>query len=176
MPGPEVDKALPWAELDARSSRTWTPCGDGQMLWRSWGQGDLPLVFFHGGAGSWLHWIRTVPAFAATHRVIAPDLPGLGGSASPPNGAGGADIAAIVAAGLDAVIGKDASCDLIGFSFGGVMAGSGGFHPEAGSFAHAGRLRRVSASSGPGSRLCNAFATRRAPPATKRIAPISMRG
>jgi pimeloyl-ACP methyl ester carboxylesterase len=93
------------------------------MIWRSWGEGDLPLVFLHGGAGSWLHWIRTIPAFAATHRVIAPDLPGLGDSALPPKGAGGVGIAEIIAAGLDTVIGKGASCDLIGFSFGGVMAG-----------------------------------------------------
>jgi 2-hydroxy-6-oxonona-2,4-dienedioate hydrolase len=121
--GPELDKVLPWAELDARSSTMRTPCGDGEMLWRSWGEGDLPLVFLHGGAGSWLHWIHTIPAFAATHRVIAPDLPGLGDSASPPKGAGGADIASIISAGLDRVIGKDASCELIGFSFGGVMAG-----------------------------------------------------
>jgi 2-hydroxy-6-oxonona-2,4-dienedioate hydrolase len=121
--GPELDKAPPWAEFDARSSKTWTPCGDGEMVWRSWGDGDLPLVFLHGGAGSWLHWIHTIPAFAAIHRVIAPDLPGLGESALPPKGAGGADIASIIAAGLDTLIGKDASCDLIGFSFGGVMAG-----------------------------------------------------
>jgi len=123
LPGPELDKAQPWAEFDARSSKAWTRCGDGEMVWRSWGEGDRPLVFLHGGAGSWLHWIRTIPAFIATHRVIAPDLPGLGGSALPPQGAGGADIARITAAGLDAVIGKDTPCDLIGFSFGGVMAG-----------------------------------------------------
>lgn len=93
------------------------------MVWRSWGDGERTLVFLHGGAGSWLHWIRTIPAFAAADRVIAPDLPGLGGSALPPSGAGAADVAGIVAVGLDAVIGRDTSCDLIGFSFGGVIAG-----------------------------------------------------
>jgi 2-hydroxy-6-oxonona-2,4-dienedioate hydrolase len=123
LPEPELDKAQPWADLDARSSMIRTTCGDGEMVWRSWGEGDQPLVLLHGGAGSWLHWIRTIPAFIATHRVIAPDLPGLGDSAAPPKGAGGADIAAIIAAGLDTVIGKDTSCDLVGFSFGGVMAG-----------------------------------------------------
>jgi 2-hydroxy-6-oxonona-2,4-dienedioate hydrolase len=123
LPGPELEKAQPWADLDARSSRMRTICGDGEMVWRSWGEGDQPLVLLHGGAGSWLHWIHTIPAFIATHRVIAPDLPGLGDSAAPLKGAGGADIAAIIAAGLDSVIGKDTSCDLVGFSFGGVMAG-----------------------------------------------------
>jgi 2-hydroxy-6-oxonona-2,4-dienedioate hydrolase len=123
LPGPELNRSQPWADLDARSSKMRTPCGDGEMVWRSWGDGDRPLVFLHGGAGSWLHWIHTIPAFAATHRVIVPDLPGLGDSTVPPKGAGGADIARIVAAGLDTVIGEGVSCDLIGFSFGGVMAG-----------------------------------------------------
>jgi pimeloyl-ACP methyl ester carboxylesterase len=93
------------------------------MVWRSWGDGDAPLVFLHGGAGSWLHWIRTIPAFAATRRVVVPDLPGLGDSAAPSKGASGIEIARIIASGLDTLIGKDASCDLVGFSFGGVMAG-----------------------------------------------------
>jgi len=93
------------------------------MVWRSWGDGGRPLVLLHGGAGSWLHWIDTIPAFAATRRVVAPDLPGLGGSALPPECASGDDLAAIVAAGLDEVTGRDSPCDLVGFSFGGVMAG-----------------------------------------------------
>lgn len=93
------------------------------MVWRSWGEGDAPLVLLHGGAGSWLHWIRTIPAFAATRRVVVPDLPGLGKSAAPPKGAGGIEIAKVIASGLDSVIGKDTPCDLVGFSFGGVMAG-----------------------------------------------------
>jgi 2-hydroxy-6-oxonona-2,4-dienedioate hydrolase len=123
LTGSELNAANTWADLDARSSKMRTICGRGDMVWRSWGEGDQPLVFLHGGAGSWLHWIHTIPAFNATHRVIAPDLPGLGDSAAPPKGAGGADIAEIIALGLDTVIGKDMSCELIGFSFGGVMAG-----------------------------------------------------
>jgi pimeloyl-ACP methyl ester carboxylesterase len=123
LSGPEVHSAYPWAELDARASRMRTRCGDGQMVWRSWGDGNVPLVLLHGGAGSWLHWIRIIPTFAATRRVIVPDLPGLGDSAAPPKGAGGIEIAKVVASGLDAVIDKNTSCDLVGFSFGGVMAG-----------------------------------------------------
>jgi len=123
LTGPELDETQTWGDLDARSSKTRTICGGGDMVWRSWGEGDQPLVFLHGGAGSWLHWIHTIPAFNTTRRVIAPDLPGLGESAAPPKGAGGADIAEIIAVGLDAVIGKDTSCELVGFSFGGVMAG-----------------------------------------------------
>jgi 2-hydroxy-6-oxonona-2,4-dienedioate hydrolase len=141
---PTLDNAQPWAELDAQASKVGTPCGDGEMVWRSWGDGDRPLVLLHGGAGSWLHWIDTIPAFSVTDRVIAPDLPGLGDSTPPPQGAGGVDIALTVAAGLDAVIGRDTLCDLVGFSFGGVMAGL------VASFRHAVRSLTLVGSGGLG--------------------------
>lgn len=113
----------PWAALDAEARQIRTRCGDGEMVWRSWGEGGTPLVLLHGGAGSWLHWIHTVPAFKDERRVIAADLPGLGLSAKPPAGADGDVIAAIVGAGLAEVLGHDGPCDLAGFSFGGVMSG-----------------------------------------------------
>src|SRR3546814_6277896 len=48
-------------------------CGDGQMVWRLWGEGP-PLVLLHGGSGSWTHWFRNIPALARRYRVIAADL------------------------------------------------------------------------------------------------------
>lgn len=44
-----------------------------------------PLVFLHslGGGSSAYEWSKVYPAFAATHRVIAPDLIGWGQSAHP---------------------------------------------------------------------------------------------
>jgi alpha/beta hydrolase fold len=84
--------------LDAEARRAESPCGDGRMVWRSWGDGPA-LVLLHGGAGSWQHWVRTVPAFSRTHRVLAPDLPGLGESADPPAPPDMTTISAIVAAG-----------------------------------------------------------------------------
>ena len=96
------------------------------MVWRVWGAGE-PLVLLHGGAGSWLHWLKTIEAFRGERLVVVPDLPGLGESAEPPttgvqNGAG-ALVAGIVAAGLAEVLGETGRADLVGFSFGGVMAG-----------------------------------------------------
>ena len=61
----------------AEAQRIETPCGDGSMVWRVWGSGP-PLVLFHGGYGSWMHWIRNVLVLAREFTVIAPDLPGLG--------------------------------------------------------------------------------------------------
>lgn len=108
--------------LDAEARRSESPCGDGSMVWRSWGDGPA-LVLLHGGAGSWQHWVRTVPAFSPTRRVLAPDLPGLGESADPPVPADMTTISAIVAAGIDGLLGPQASYDLVGFSFGASVGG-----------------------------------------------------
>jgi pimeloyl-ACP methyl ester carboxylesterase len=107
-------------EVDAR--RTESPCGDGSMAWWEWGNGSA-LVLLHGGAGSWQHWVRTVPAFSRTHRVLAPDLPGLGESADPPAPPDLETISAIVGAGIDGLLGPRASYDVVGFSFGASLGG-----------------------------------------------------
>jgi pimeloyl-ACP methyl ester carboxylesterase len=92
------------------------------MVWRNWSDGPA-LVLLHGGAGSWQHWVRTVPAFSRTHRVLAPDLPGLGESADPPAPPDMTTISAIVAAGIDGLLGPRAPYDLVGFSFGASVGG-----------------------------------------------------
>ncbi len=125
MSNPNPENTAPDAavrELDASARRSESPCGDGSRVWRSWGTG-APLVMLHGGAGSWRHWVRNVPVFSATRRVLAPDLPGLGEAANPPAGSDMAAIAAIVAAGIDAQLGPQATYDLVGFSFGASVGG-----------------------------------------------------
>jgi pimeloyl-ACP methyl ester carboxylesterase len=121
--------------LDAEARRSELPCGDGSMVWRSWGDGPA-LILLHGGAGSWQHWVRTVPAFSPTRRVLAPDLPGLGESADPPAPPEMTTIAAIVAAGIDGLLGAQVSYDLVGFSFGASLGG----HI---ALLHAGRVRSL---------------------------------
>ncbi len=98
--------------------RVETPCGTGVMVWHVWGEG-APLVFLHGGVGSWRHWLRVIPGFAETRQVIVPDLPGFSESAVPPSTAI-EDVAAVVADGLRAI--TDAPADLVGFSFGATVA------------------------------------------------------
>ena len=46
------------------------------------GAGD-PLLLIHGLAGVWQNWLLTIPAFRDSFRVVAPDLPGFGGSEMP---------------------------------------------------------------------------------------------
>lgn len=108
--------------LDVEARRSESPCGNGSMAWRTWGDGP-PLVLLHGGAGSWQHWVHTVPAFSSTYRVLAPDLPGLGESADPPSPPDMVTISEIVAKGIDGLLGSQTSYDLVGFSFGASVGG-----------------------------------------------------
>lgn len=96
------------------------------MVWRLWDRsgGTAPVVvLFHGGAGSWRHWVRNIPVLVdQNYRVLVPDLPGLGESDFPPDGDNAFAIAEIVIAGIDTVVGTDTTFDVVGFSFGGTMA------------------------------------------------------
>ncbi|MCK8783802.1 alpha/beta fold hydrolase [Roseomonas sp. NAR14] len=95
------------------------------------------LVLLHGGSGSWRHWARNIgPLLAAGNRLLVPDLPGLGESAMPPGEVDPANVAAVLAEGIDRLLGADARYDLAGFSFGAVCAG----HVAA---IRPGRLRSV---------------------------------
>ena len=107
-------------DLDAAATRHETPCGAGTMVWRSWGSGGRPVVLFHGGHGSWAHWVRNVGALMKTRRVFAADLPGFGESAPPPRPEDVESHAAEVAAGMRRLP-ADAPFDVIGFSMGGVI-------------------------------------------------------
>jgi 2-hydroxy-6-oxonona-2,4-dienedioate hydrolase len=106
----------------AEATRLETPCSDGSMVWRVWGAGP-PLVLFHGGYGSWTHWIRNVLPLARAFTVVAPDLPGLGESATPPEPHTAEGLARILVDGLDIVLPPQQRFHLAGFSFGGVLGG-----------------------------------------------------
>ncbi len=122
---PITDAAMAQALLEQfdRTARHWeTPCGDGTMVWRGWGDGPVVLLV-HGGAGSWRHWARNLAALSRDHTVIAPDLPGLGQSGRAPDPISAESVAALVGQGLEQVIGVAAPIHVAGFSFGGVIAG-----------------------------------------------------
>jgi pimeloyl-ACP methyl ester carboxylesterase len=100
-----------------------TACGHGHMAWHVWGQGR-PLVLLHGGSGSWTHWIRNVEALAASgRRVLVPDLPGFGDSHVPPGGSDADACVEPLAHGLQRLLDSALPVDLVGFSFGGLVAG-----------------------------------------------------
>lgn len=122
-----MTEAPPQDTLDillARSRELCTPCGDGHLLWRIWGAPEQPaVILLHGGFGAWNHWVRNIPALETDFRVIVPDLPGCGDSDDPPARPDAESLAKILSAGLDLVLPEDTRFDLVGFSFGGLLAG-----------------------------------------------------
>ena len=79
----DADPAAVVDALARTARKVRTPCGDGAMVWRVWGAGE-PLVLFHGGSGSWTHWIRNIPELSRHYELWVADIPGLGDSAMPP--------------------------------------------------------------------------------------------
>lgn len=113
-------------QLQAAATRLTTPCGTGALVWHRWGArgGDsAPVLLLHGGSGSWTHWVRNIAALVATGREVwSVDLPGFGDSAPPPDGHDADVMPAWLAQGLEQLLGPTA-LDLVGFSFGGMVAG-----------------------------------------------------
>lgn len=94
----------------------------GRTTWHCWGSGPA-LVLLHGGTGSWRHWARNIAVLALRYRVIAPDLPGMGESDTASGHDDPRAVAERLRRGLDRALGERASLDLVGFSFGGLIAG-----------------------------------------------------
>lgn len=85
--------------------------------------GLAPLVLFHGGSGSWTHWVRSIgPLLEAGHDVWAVDLPGFGASDVPPGVVDADGMLPTLADVLQTLFPLQA-VRLVGFSFGGMTAG-----------------------------------------------------
>jgi pimeloyl-ACP methyl ester carboxylesterase len=79
-----------------------------------------PLVLLHGWPQHWYAWRKLIPLLASSHRLICPDLRGFGWTDAPAGGYRTTDLAADLAALLDA-LGLD-RVDLIGHGEGGRVA------------------------------------------------------
>ena len=112
------------ARVERASTIHRTPSARGTMIWHEWGAGT-PLVLLHGGFGSWLHWIRNVEYLAQHFRVLAADIPGLGGSAHAADPRSPKSIGGVVVDGIRALVG-DTPLHMTGFSFGGLISGQVG--------------------------------------------------
>lgn len=90
-----------------------------------------PLVLLHGWPQTWYEWRHVIPALARSHRVIAPDLRGLGDSSRPPGGYDKKTVAADVWRLLSEHLGCE-DFDLVGHDWGGPTAFAlAAAHPEA---------------------------------------------
>jgi len=109
------------AAVEETGDRRTTPSGDGSMTWRIFGN-CAPVVFLHGGMGSWMHWIRNIPGLSREVAMLVPDMPGHMDSAMPlpytPEAVG-----AILVEGIDRILGPNRPYSVVGFSFGAAIAG-----------------------------------------------------
>ena len=110
--------------LRQQARRSDTPCGDGALVWHDWGPtAGPPVLLLHGGAGSWTHWVRNIqPLVDAGYRVLAPDLPGFGESAAPPDGQDADVLPGWLELGLGRLLGVT-PVTLVGFSLGALVGG-----------------------------------------------------
>jgi len=82
-PDPYGNPDPEWLHIDWREHLRQIDVVGAQANYVELGDGP-PLVFVHGLSGCWQNWLENIPRFSRTHRVIAVDLPGFGGSAMPP--------------------------------------------------------------------------------------------
>lgn len=138
-------------ELEAAQSlaeRVQVFTSSGMQVWHVWNPtAGHPLVLMHGGSGSWNHWVRNVVPLSQQRAVWALDTPGLGDSELPLNALDADDLAQPLEEGLAQLFGLQA-LDVVGFSFGGLVAGFAAAHRPA-------RFKRLVLVGVPGLGLSN---------------------
>ena len=50
-------------KFEEKSKKIFTETLDTNICWRVWGAGK-PIIFLHGGYGSWKHWIKQIYFFS----------------------------------------------------------------------------------------------------------------
>ena len=117
------DKHLEYlSAIEQHSKKSFINSQDSKVCWRSWGEGT-PLIFLHGGYGSWGHWIKQAIPFSKKYRVLIPDMPGFGESDDLTLPHTPEKIASNLADTILKLITLDENPIICGFSFGGLIAG-----------------------------------------------------
>lgn len=91
--------------------------GEGEMVWRIWGEGPA-VLFLHGGYGAWSHWVRNILPLSAHFRVIVADLPSHGDADRMRGRPTRERMAETMARCLDGILSTDEPYDVVGFSMG----------------------------------------------------------
>ena len=111
--------------MEAEAARFEPRLGDHHTAWRRWGEAGPAVVLLNGGTGSWMHWVRNIPALRDRYRVFAADLPGMGDSGLPPVMEPVEDLVrisgTIIASGIEGLLGRAEPVHIVGFSFGSMV-------------------------------------------------------
>ena len=111
------------AQLASLSDPVLIAAGGTELAWRRWPgpSGRPPLLLFHGGFGSWTHWIANLPGLMAERETWTLDLPGLGESGDLTAPFTTEHFADVIASALAELFGDSAPYELAGFSFGAMI-------------------------------------------------------
>ena len=111
--------------MEAEAFRIEPRLADAATVWRRWGEPGPAVVLLNGGTGSWMHWVRNIPALKDRYRVFAADLPGMGDSGLPPITEPVEDLVrisgTIIASGIEGLLGRSEPVHIVGFSFGSMV-------------------------------------------------------
>ena len=110
------------SKIESKSEKLFIKSRDSNVCWRIWGKGN-PIIFLHGGYGSWAHWIKQALPFSKNHKVLIPDMPGFGESDDLSLPHNPEKIASNLADTLEALISPHDNTIICGFSFGGLISG-----------------------------------------------------
>ena len=110
-------------EFEKGSKKLFISTDDTTVCWRIWGKGQ-PIIFLHGGYGSWRHWIKQVTYLSKDYQILVPDMPGFGESSDLKSDHTPENISLNLYQTFRKlnIIDLD-NINLVGFSFGGLISG-----------------------------------------------------
>ena len=110
-------------EFEKVSKKLFIRTDDTTVCWRIWGKGQ-PIIFLHGGYGSWRHWIKQVTYLSKDYQILVPDMPGFGESSDLKSDHTPENISLnLYQTFMKLNITDLDNINLVGFSFGGLISG-----------------------------------------------------
>ena len=110
-------------EFEKSSKKLFISTDDTTVCWRIWGKGQ-PIIFLHGGYGSWRHWIKQVTYLSKDYQILVPDMPGFGESSDLKSDHTPENISLNLYQTFRKLNITDLdNINLVGFSFGGLISG-----------------------------------------------------
>ena len=110
-------------EFEKGSKKLFISTDETTVCWRIWGKGQ-PIIFLHGGYGSWRHWIKQVIYLSKDYQILVPDMPGFGESSDLKSDHTPENISLNLYQTFRKLNITDLdNINLVGFSFGGLISG-----------------------------------------------------